>query len=204
VERVYFNDRAVSFEEDFPGAFRQPCGLSYSVVDTGKLDHIVEKIHRWVHIPAFHLIHSPASKLTEAFRACFTIIRAGGGLVFNERNEFLVIWRNEKWDLPKGKCEPGESFESTAEREVLEETGLEGLIRIESLLSTYHTYLAKGTRILKETLWFEFQYRGHADPVPEEKEGITGYRWAVKGKTGFIAENTYRSILDVLAFRQLQ
>ena len=32
--------------------------------------------------------------------------------------------RHEDWSLPKGKLDPGESFEEAAVREVLEETGL--------------------------------------------------------------------------------
>jgi hypothetical protein len=33
-----------------------------------------------------------------------TII-AAGGLVFNELNELLMIFRRGKWDLPKGKLD---------------------------------------------------------------------------------------------------
>ena len=42
----------------------------------------------------------------------------------NERGEFLSIYRNGVWDLPKGKLEKGEDFQSAAVREVEEETGM--------------------------------------------------------------------------------
>ena len=50
-------------------------------------------------------------------------IQAGGGLVENEKGEILFMFRKGKWDLPKGKLDPGESYESCALREVQEETG---------------------------------------------------------------------------------
>lgn len=57
------------------------------------------------------------------------LIRAGGGLVVRERNgeaEIAVVHRPryDDWSLPKGKLEPGESFEQGALREIEEETGL--------------------------------------------------------------------------------
>jgi 8-oxo-dGTP pyrophosphatase MutT (NUDIX family) len=52
------------------------------------------------------------------------IIKAGGGIVVNEQNEVLLIYRRGKWDLPKGKLDDGETIEECALREVKEETGL--------------------------------------------------------------------------------
>lgn len=65
-------------------------------------------------------------------RAAFDdgIVRAGGGVLLRRGDrgtwEFAVIHRprREDWSLPKGKLDPGESFEAGALREVEEETGL--------------------------------------------------------------------------------
>jgi len=54
------------------------------------------------------------------FRKHFQLVVAGGGVVRNEKNKILFIFRNGKWDLPKGKTEPNEDIESTALREVKE------------------------------------------------------------------------------------
>ena len=36
---------------------------------------------------------------------CFKCIQAAGGLVKNDKGEYLLIFRNNQWDLPKGKRE---------------------------------------------------------------------------------------------------
>jgi 8-oxo-dGTP diphosphatase len=53
-------------------------------------------------------------------------VRAAGGVVLNPDGEIAVVYRPkyEDWTLPKGKLEPGESWEQAAVREVHEETGL--------------------------------------------------------------------------------
>jgi 8-oxo-dGTP diphosphatase len=56
-------------------------------------------------------------------------VRAAGGVVWRRGadggTEILLVHRPryDDWSLPKGKCEPGESDENCARREVHEETG---------------------------------------------------------------------------------
>ena len=51
-------------------------------------------------------------------------VRAAGGIVTAPDNTMLLIQRNGRWDLPKGKVEPGETLLQAALREVEEETGI--------------------------------------------------------------------------------
>ena len=52
-------------------------------------------------------------------------IRAAGGVVMRDGRVLLVHRpRYDDWTLPKGKLDPGESYEEAALREVEEETGM--------------------------------------------------------------------------------
>ncbi len=57
------------------------------------------------------------------------VVQAAGGLVVRRRKralEIAVVHRpvHHDWSFPKGKLEPGETFELAARREVQEETGM--------------------------------------------------------------------------------
>ncbi len=81
----------------------------------------------------------PEKFWNEIFVPAFNPVPAAGGIVI--RNEkFLFIFRNGKWDLPKGKIDAGESAEEAALREVAEECGIEGHRIIKKLPSTFHIY----------------------------------------------------------------
>ena len=201
--KVFFNDRTVFFGDDFSRAFVKHKGLFYkynNFIELNELVSLFDSLHK---INNLYILHENILMVFEEFKACFHVIEAGGGIVLNDKGEFLVIYRNGVWDLPKGKLEKGEDFQTAALREVEEEAGLHGLKILDPLSSTYHTYHLKGKRILKKTKWFVMQYSGSTDPVLQAEEGISDYRWASPGNTGFIRENTYASILDVLYMRNL-
>lgn len=51
--------------------------------------------------------HSDVVEMLEEFKKQFTVIEAAGGLVRSAKGNFLAIFRNGTWDLPKGKIEKG-------------------------------------------------------------------------------------------------
>ena len=201
--KVFFDDRTVFFGDDFSRAFVKHKGLFYKYNNFIELNELVGFFDSLNQIKNLYILHDNILMVFEEFKACFTFVEAGGGVVMNPKGEFLMIYRNGIWDLPKGKLEDGEDFQAAAFREVEEETGLRGLQVVEPLVSTYHTYHLSTKRILKKTKWFEMLYQGEAQPKVQSREGITDYRWVLPGNTGFIRENSYASILDVLFMREL-
>jgi 8-oxo-dGTP pyrophosphatase MutT (NUDIX family) len=126
------------------------------------------------------------------------LIKAGGGLVINEKCEVLFIFRRGKWDLPKGKLDPGESLESCALREVIEETGVGQLEIIRFLLVTEHEFVESGQVILKETHWWLMKTNGSQPLIPQTEEDITELKWIGPSDFKIVQQNTYTGILEVL------
>ena len=134
----------------------------------------------------------------ESFCAAYKLIKAAGGLVYNNKNQLLMIFRNGKWDLPKGKLEVGENIEQCAIREVKEECGVSGLTITQQLQETYHTYEIKGKRILKRTYWFEMSTNFKGNLMPQTEEGITKVVWVGKQDIAEKLENSFGNINELL------
>lgn len=201
--KVFFNDRTVLLTDDFMTNFQLRYGLFYKFRTVEDLKELILFYRKLKRIDTLFIFHYELDVLRDSFRSCFKMIDAAGGLVFNRHSECLVMKRREKWDLPKGKLNKGESFELAALREVREETGLDGLVITTPLLSTYHAYVVDEEPYLKRTMWFDMYYAGESDPIPQQDEDITEVRWFQKSKLSVIQDNTYLSVLDVLKYADL-
>ena len=133
----------------------------------------------------------------EDFCSGFTLIEAAGGIVFNQENKVLMIFRNGKWDLPKGKLESGEKVEQTAIREVEEECGVVGLKICSKLLNTLHTYEINEESILKKTYWYKMSCSFVGELTPQTEEGITEVCWVEMDDAKEKLNNSYSNIMDV-------
>ncbi len=122
-----------------------------------------------------------------------------GGLVENEKGEYLLIHRRGKWDLPKGKLDKGETIEQCAVREVEEETGLQKPELKKPLTITYHTYDEFGKHILKDSHWYKMKVKGPQSIKPQTEEDIHDIKWVKKKDLSTYMQNTFPSIKDVLA-----
>ncbi|MDR3328998.1 MAG: NUDIX domain-containing protein [Prevotellaceae bacterium] len=108
-----------------------------------------------------------------AFCSGYQLVEAAGGLVANRHGEYLMIFRNGLWDLPKGKQEEGERLAQTALREVMEECHIDRLTLQALLAVTYHTYALRGVEVLKRTSWYAMRYAGDLRQLqPQREEGI--------------------------------
>ena len=147
---------------------------------------------------SLYFFNTSEKKLYTYFSSLFRIIEAAGGLVKNPKEEWLFIYRNGKWDLPKGKIEKGEGVKKAAIREVEEECGITKLKIRKELPSTYHTYFMEEKPILKRTYWFEMTCSDDSKLIPQIEEGITEVKWLAENKLKKVYANTYESIKEVM------
>ena len=129
----------------------------------------------------------------QAFKQYFTVIEAAGGVVM-KNHEMLYIYRNGKWDLPKGKLEINESISGCAVREVEEECGISQLSIVKELPATYHAYQKSGKNILKITYWFLMDCTDESPLIPQTEEGIELVEWKNEQALRMALENTYPNI----------
>ena len=133
-----------------------------------------------------------------AFFKKYNCITAAGGVVINDEEKILMIFRRGKWDLPKGKLEDDEPVELCAEREVKEETGLSQIALERFVTTTYHTYEEKGQPVLKNTHWYLFRAHGHQSLKPQTEEDIMEIEWVDKKELKLYLDQSYALIKDVL------
>ncbi|MBM3964942.1 MAG: NUDIX domain-containing protein [Planctomycetes bacterium] len=109
-------------------------------------------------------------------------IFSSGYLVFRRRGtlQFLLMKHAERWDLPKGHLDPGETKQQAALREFVEETGLDpNQLWTDPCFAFSHRYWvagrsSPGTQSLKElTIYLGFlQYEGEIQCTEH-----LGYQW---------------------------
>ena len=132
------------------------------------------------------------------FAQDFHIIHAAGGIVTNENNEILMIFRYGCWDFPKGKVEKGEDWETAAVREVEEETGLHDITLLHPHPNTYHTYILHDTPILKITHWYAMKAPAQS-LVPQTEEDISQAVWVAREEVAERLNDSYLSLKGLWA-----
>ena len=163
------------------------------LLDTVNIGKVIRELST-TKLEEVRLIHKNGEKLLKKFLKKLPTVIAGGGKVFNDNNEILFIYRNDKWDLPKGKIEGVESIEKTAIREVTEETGVAGLEITKPLETTYHIFKRNGNHRIKVTYWFEMKTNFSGNLYAQEEEGITKVEWLNQEQTQEALENSYANI----------
>lgn len=130
------------------------------------------------------------------------LVSAAGGIVYNDYDEILVIFRNSKWDLPKGKIEHKENMRQAAIREVFEETGVSATCTNTQPVETFHLYkhtTEAGIFILKKTSWFVMKSTKNDNILrPQKEEGIEKVQWMNKWMWKEYRPHAYVMIADLI------
>lgn len=145
-------------------------------------------------LASIRLIDADKEVLLKKFLKLLPNVVAGGGKVYNDERKVLFIYRNNKWDLPKGKAEGKETIDDTAIREVEEETGISGLKITKPLETTYHIFKRNGKHRIKVTYWFEMRTSYDGQLIPQVKEGITRVEWLDDVQMKHAMTNSYANI----------
>ena len=127
----------------------------------------------------------------------FKIIKAGGGVVKNNNDQILFIYRLKKWDLPKGKLDKGETIRDCAKREVEEETKVKVNLK-QKIISTWHTYTRNKKFILKKTTWFKMDCVDDSKMKPQKKEKIEKVEWMNNSTIKEILLSSYKTLNHVM------
>ncbi len=166
------------------------------LLDTCSLEKIVHQLVKGT-LQTVHLYHPDASLLLKKFKTKIGTILAAGGLVSNPGKQVLFIYRNDKWDLPKGKVNRRETTEKAALREVEEETGVKRLVVDTFLKKTYHIFKSNGVYKLKETYWYAMHTDFNEEFSPQLAEGISEVVWKDANQAKEALKNSYRNIVQL-------
>jgi len=192
--RIYINQKVILLTECEPNKL-----TSYQKIDSQTFD--LKIIYTWIlahKSDFFYVLCNDAKAFLKQIKQSVKVIEAAGGLVKNEKKDLLFIYRNDKWDLPKGKIEKGETVKEAAVREVEEECNIVVSKRGEKICKTYHVYIYKDEVVLKKTHWYKMKAKGQNKLKPQKEEGITDVRWFKPNDIDAIIANTFPSIMDVL------
>lgn len=163
--------------------------------------HTVKTIIHEMQQPNVHagiFIHPDLTALKKALFKKFTLVLAAGGLVVNNHDQVLMIFRRGKWDLPKGKLDKGEKLEDCAIREVKEETGLVHVKLVSPLTITWHTYHEGSKFILKESHWYRMAVNNEQELTPQKEEDIHEIKWVDRNHMKEFGKKSFPSVNDVL------
>ena len=199
--KIYFDDKPVylcnEIDIELKEILQHPDAVFIDEISSPAINSLLHEIKK-IEFHAGVILHTDLALLRKSFFKHFQLIEAAGGIVENNKQEILFIYRLNKWDLPKGKLEKGENLEECAIREVEEETGVTNLTIKNKIGETYHTYNAFGKHFLKISHWYFMSCDNDQQLVPQTEEDITALKWIKSTDFEEPMQNTYASIKEIL------
>ena len=196
--KVFFNDRTIFLTTKPDSSLVMSANAVYKYDTLNNLKKFVNDFLAKDHLKNVVIYGHNAKRIMREFSSLFRNIKAAGGVVFNDNNEFIGIFRRGKNDLPKGKMEKGESAEECAAREVREECGIKDIAVQEKITDTFHIYFIDDEPVLKQTYWYRM-HSADKELIPQTEEDISEIFWVTQDKVNDFVGNTYPSVKDVLA-----
>ncbi len=203
IKKAGFGTATVILTNDVKNALLRYPEASGNYLQHNQIHDIKERIERIEHTNQLLLIETPS--LDAFYVACGDVIpiyQAGGGVITNEKGDILMIFRRGKWDMAKGKLDPGETIEQCSVREVMEETGVKNVLLGKLITVTLHFYFLgfeHGKKLaVKQSYWYQMSVQEPQNLVAQIEEDITDIRWVAPAELHNYAKETYPSIIEVL------
>ena len=187
--KVFVNDRPLFLTNEI----LKETDFQFFLLDSVDVKQVIVKMFQ-NKIHKAYLYHPDEKEIMKKLKSKISVNKAGGGLVYNKNGDVLFIFRNGKWDLPKGGIKKEELIEACAIREVEEETGVSGLKIGAKLQKTYHIFKRNGSYKLKITHWFEMKTNFDGIPVGQLEEGIEKVAWLNQEQIKEALKNSYENI----------
>lgn len=190
--RVWFATRELLFSAQAPEGYYVVDATEVESISRAKIITFLENYNYVV------VLSSQPRRAFEQFARQMKWVEAAGGVVESDGGAVVMIRRNERWDLPKGHREEGESFSQCAAREAEEETGVTVNAVGELLATTLHSYNIYGSWELKLTAWYAM--RGELESLsPQREEGIVCAEWIPRQEIAQRIKNSFPTIKKVFS-----
>lgn len=190
--RVWFATRELLFSAQAPEGYYVVDATEVESISRAKIITFLENYNYVV------VLSSQPLRAFEQFARQMKWVEAAGGVVESDGGAVVMIRRNERWDLPKGHREEGESFSQCAAREAEEETGVKVNAVGELLATTLHSYNIYGSWELKLTAWYAM--RGESESLsPQREEGIVCAEWIPRQEIAQRINNSFPTIKKVFS-----
>ena len=187
--KVFVNDKPLFLTNEI----KKETDFKFFLLESADINQIIINFFQ-NKLQQAYLYHPDEKEIMKTLKAKIPVNKAGGGLVYNKNGAVLFIFRNGKWDLPRGGIEKGELIEDTAIREVEEETGVTGLTITGKLQKTYHIFKRNGRYKLKITHWYEMKTDYEGTPTGQVEEGIEKVAWLNPNEIKEALKNSYENI----------
>lgn len=190
--KVFVNDKPIILSDQVA----PDLAYEFSLLSDISIEEVIHKL-RHTQATGYYIYDRDLTYLWKQFQANFEVVKAAGGLVLKDKKA-LMIYRNDCWDLPKGKWENGETLKQTALREVEEECGVTNLNIEKPLDETLHIFYENNRNKLKITSWYLMHTTDNIVPIPQKEEGISKAVYTPISDIPELYDSMYANICNLL------